>query len=79
MVIVNSLELAHQTIHQLKKLFPDTSIGIEQGSKRASYDSQVVIATYQSLYSKDRFKRFDPNQFKCIIVDELSTPLTIRP
>jgi len=70
MVIVNSVELAHQTIHQLKKLFPKTLVGTEQGAKQSSEDAEVVVATYQSLHSKERYRKFDPAHFKCIIVDE---------
>lgn len=70
MVIVNSVELAHQTIHQLKKLFPKTLVGIEQGAKQSSEDAELVVATYQSLHSKERYRKFDPAHFKCIIVDE---------
>ncbi|KAH9470607.1 hypothetical protein Pst134EA_007854 [Puccinia striiformis f. sp. tritici] len=70
MVIVNSVELAHQTIRQLQKLYPNTVVGTEQGSKRSPADAEVIVATYQSLHSKERFKKFDPAHFKCIIVDE---------
>ncbi|KAA1091648.1 hypothetical protein PGT21_036512 [Puccinia graminis f. sp. tritici] len=70
MVIVNSVELAHQTIRQLKKLFPNTLVGTEQGAKHSSEDAEVVVATYQSLHSKERYRKFDPAHFKCIIVDE---------
>ncbi|POV94533.1 hypothetical protein PSHT_16149, partial [Puccinia striiformis] len=67
MVIVNSVELAHQTIRQLQKLYPNTVVGTEQGSKRSPADAEVIVATYQSLHSKERFKKFDPAHFKCII------------
>ncbi|WAQ82663.1 hypothetical protein PtA15_3A26 [Puccinia triticina] len=70
MVIVNSVELAHQTIRQLKKLFPNTLVGTEQGAKHSSEDAEVVVATYQSLHSKGRYRKFNPAHFKCVIVDE---------
>ncbi|PLW22655.1 hypothetical protein PCASD_11883 [Puccinia coronata f. sp. avenae] len=70
MIIVNSVELAHQTLRQLKKLFPKTLVGTEQGAKHSSDDAEVIVATYQSLHSKERYRKFDPTHFKCIIVDE---------
>ncbi|MBW0482131.1 hypothetical protein O181_021846 [Austropuccinia psidii MF-1] len=69
-IIVNSIELAHQALNQLFHLFPQTSVSLEQGSHYASEHTKVIIATYQSLNSKQRYKRFEPSEFKCVIVDE---------
>lgn len=33
LIIVNSIELAHQTANQARKLLPDLSVEIEQGSR----------------------------------------------
>ncbi|CAH7683127.1 hypothetical protein PPACK8108_LOCUS16451, partial [Phakopsora pachyrhizi] len=71
MIIVNSLQLANQTISQLKKLHPKTVISLEQGKNLALEEAQVVVATYQSLNSKQRYKRFEPDSFGVIVVDEV--------
>lgn len=56
-------------------MFPYQSqlVGIEQGAKQSSEDAELVVATYQSLHSKERYRKFDPAHFKCIIVDEVES------
>ncbi|TKY87634.1 hypothetical protein EX895_003215 [Sporisorium graminicola] len=53
-------------------MFPDKSVEIEQGSKyKASGLADVTVATYQTLNrSQQRLDKFDPDDFKAVVVDE---------
>ncbi|EKM53554.1 uncharacterized protein PHACADRAFT_99640 [Phanerochaete carnosa HHB-10118-sp] len=70
LVIVNSVELARQTVLQARKLFPHLHIAVDQGSKRASPHADLTVATYQSLVKPDRLSAYDPRTLKAIVVDE---------
>ncbi|KAI0695173.1 P-loop containing nucleoside triphosphate hydrolase protein [Cytidiella melzeri] len=70
LVIVNSVELANQTADQTKRLFPEWTVEIEQGSQRASGLADLTVATYQTLLQPSRLTKFDPGALKAIIVDE---------
>ncbi|KIL70887.1 hypothetical protein M378DRAFT_183448 [Amanita muscaria Koide BX008] len=71
LIIVNSVELARQSAEHVAKLHPAWTVEIEQGSKhKASGLADVTVATYQTLLSKDRIQKFNPNAIKAVIVDE---------
>ncbi|KIS66081.1 double-stranded DNA-dependent ATPase [Mycosarcoma maydis] len=71
-IIVNSIELALQAANAVTSMFPEKSVEIEQGSKyRASGMADVTVATYQTLNrSQQRLDKFDPDEFKAVVVDE---------
>ncbi|KAI0048367.1 P-loop containing nucleoside triphosphate hydrolase protein [Auriscalpium vulgare] len=71
LVIVNSIELAHQAAAMAGRIRPDWSVEIEQGVKhKATGLADVTIATYQTLLQKQRLQKFSPDGLKAIIVDE---------
>ncbi|KAI5121287.1 hypothetical protein M0805_002330 [Coniferiporia weirii] len=71
LIIVNSIELARQSAEQVKKMFPDLSVEIDQGVKnKATGAADVTVATYQSLLREDRIAKFQTSKLKCVIVDE---------
>ncbi|PWZ01728.1 P-loop containing nucleoside triphosphate hydrolase protein [Testicularia cyperi] len=72
LVIVNSIELAIQAANSVTAAFPDKTVEIEQGSKfKASGFADVTVATYQTLNrSQERLAKFDPSNFKAVVVDE---------
>ncbi|CBQ70866.1 conserved hypothetical protein [Sporisorium reilianum SRZ2] len=72
LIIVNSIELALQAANAVTTMFPDKSVEIEQGSKyKASGLADVTVATYQTLNrSQQRLDKFDPDEFKAVVVDE---------
>ncbi|TFK30314.1 DEAD box family helicase [Coprinopsis marcescibilis] len=71
LVIVNSIELARQAAATAKHLFPEWTVEIEQGAKHtASGLADLTVATYQTLLNPLRLEKFQPKNFKAIIVDE---------
>ncbi|KAG8820411.1 hypothetical protein FRC17_010158 [Serendipita sp. 399] len=70
LIIVNSIELALQAANQVKRMYPGTSVEIEQGKNKASGHADVTVATYQTLMRGDRLLKFHVDKIKAIIVDE---------
>ncbi|KAL0951262.1 hypothetical protein HGRIS_007976 [Hohenbuehelia grisea] len=71
LIVVNSVELARQSADQVRTLFPDWTVEIEQGSQhKASGLADVTVATYQTLLRGERLKKFDKQYLKAVIVDE---------
>ncbi|KAF8306196.1 P-loop containing nucleoside triphosphate hydrolase protein [Clavulina sp. PMI_390] len=71
LIIVNSVELVRQTAESVRRLFPQLTVEIEQGSKNnASGFADVTVATYQTLLQPHRLEKFRPEHLKAIIVDE---------
>ncbi|KDN47737.1 ResIII-domain-containing protein [Tilletiaria anomala UBC 951] len=75
LILVSSIELALQAAKTVSSFYPDLLVEIEQGSKfKASGVADVTIATVQTLSrvgsGEERLQKFDPQQFKAVIVDE---------
>ncbi|KAI9632390.1 P-loop containing nucleoside triphosphate hydrolase protein [Dioszegia hungarica] len=71
LIITPSVELANQAEATARKMLgPEWSIEVEQGSRVATGQADVTIATYQTLSNLDRLQRFDPALFKLVIVVE---------
>ncbi|GAA5962963.1 hypothetical protein JCM3765_006731 [Sporobolomyces pararoseus] len=73
LIIVNSIQLAHQTHVAISRAYPDWHIEIEQGTKhKASGYADVTIATFQTLgrEGSKRLDKFETEYFKAVIVDE---------
>ncbi|CEP18073.1 hypothetical protein [Parasitella parasitica] len=78
LVLENRIELLHQVKAQISTFNPELDIQIEQSQNYANpLTTDVVVATVQTLIAKDtknksktRLERFDPKEFKAVIVDE---------
>lgn len=70
LIIVNSIELAIQAANQVKHIFPEKTVEIEQGKNIASGFAEVTVATYQTLARGDRLSKFPMERIKAVIVDE---------
>ncbi|GAN01279.1 DEAD/DEAH box DNA helicase [Mucor ambiguus] len=78
LVIAHRIELINQAKDQISKFNPKLTVDIEQGSNHCDPTStDVVVASVQSLNSKDkkdksklRMVKFNPKEFKAVIVDE---------
>ncbi|KIM25467.1 hypothetical protein M408DRAFT_74291 [Serendipita vermifera MAFF 305830] len=70
LIIVNSIELAIQAANQVKRIFPETRVEIEQGKNTASGFADVTVATFQTLSRGDRLYKFPVERTKAVIVDE---------
>ncbi|WVQ78706.1 hypothetical protein IAT38_000793 [Cryptococcus sp. DSM 104549] len=71
LIVVNSVELAEQAEAAAKRILGDGwTVEVEQGQRKASGSADITVATYQTLNNADRISKFDPSQFKLVIVDE---------
>lgn len=70
--VVHRFQIAKDAKETYQKVFNDSSIkfGILGGGKK-EIDSDFLFATFDSLYSKERFKSFKPDEFDYIVVDEV--------
>ena len=73
LILAHREELLNQAAHDLKLVAPELSSSIEQGENIAKMDANVIIASVPTLgrSSSDRIKKFDPDKFCCIVVDEM--------
>jgi ATP-dependent helicase IRC3 len=72
MVIAHRDELLEQAKKKLAAANPDLVIEIEKADKRASLRADVIVASTQTLSASKgkRLKRFDPSQFRIVVLDE---------
>ncbi|WWC68852.1 uncharacterized protein I206_102788 [Kwoniella pini CBS 10737] len=71
LIVVGSVELANQSELAARRILGDDwSIEVEQSKRTASGKADVTIATYQTLNNPERLAKFDPKDFKLVIVDE---------
>ena len=68
--LVHRGQLARQTRKSYQKIFgKNISMGLV-GAGYAEYDANYVFATVQTLNRDDHLKKYQPNNFDCIILDE---------
>jgi ATP-dependent helicase IRC3 len=67
--IAHRHELIDQAASKFRQYNPELTVGVERASDRACPDSDVVIGSLQSL-TPGRLKKFDPNRFRIIVIDE---------
>ncbi len=70
LVLVHRDKLVKQSYQKFVDYNPDLMISIEQADDRADPDSDIVIGSIQSLSRDTRLKRWDPQRFRIVIVDE---------
>ena len=70
MIIVHRRELVEQAAHHCRLAYPDRTVEVEMGNSSATGYGDIVVASIRSLMSQDRLYKFDPSQFKLILVDE---------
>ncbi|KAL1984633.1 hypothetical protein VTN96DRAFT_8855 [Rasamsonia emersonii] len=70
LIIVHRKELVEQAAHHCRLAYPDKMVEIEMANNKASGAADITIASIQTLLSKDRIKKFDPDRFKLVLVDE---------
>ncbi|KJE92142.1 ATP-dependent DNA helicase [Capsaspora owczarzaki ATCC 30864] len=72
LVLAHREELLVQAMHQVHKFNPHAKVGLEKAGFSAPPDCDVVVASVCTLGrdESERILRFDPNEFKLIIVDE---------
>ncbi|RYP38150.1 hypothetical protein DL767_002667 [Monosporascus sp. MG133] len=63
-------ELVEQAARHCSNAYPSKTVEIEMGNMHASGFADITIASVQSITSGDRIRKFDPNLFKLVLVDE---------
>ncbi|TYJ54631.1 hypothetical protein B9479_004665 [Cryptococcus floricola] len=71
LIVVSSVELAEQAEAAAKRLLgPGWTVEVEQARRSATGLADVTVATYQTLNKTERLSKFNPANFKLVIVDE---------
>ncbi|WVQ94455.1 hypothetical protein IAU59_001534 [Kwoniella sp. CBS 9459] len=71
LILVGKVELVNQAERQARRILgSDWSIEVEQAARHASGKADATIATYSTLCKAERLAKFDPSNFKLVIVDE---------
>ncbi|KAN0069080.1 P-loop containing nucleoside triphosphate hydrolase protein [Elaphomyces granulatus] len=70
LIIVHRKELVEQAAYHCSLAYPDKTVEIEMGNSTASGTADITIASIRSLLSKNRIKKYDPDRFKLVLVDE---------
>ncbi|KAJ9214968.1 hypothetical protein DTO166G4_3366 [Paecilomyces variotii] len=70
LIIVHRKELVEQAARHCRLAYPDRTVEIEMGNNKASGAADITIASIQSLVSRGRIEKFNPDRFKLVLVDE---------
>ncbi|KAJ1950721.1 DEAD DEAH box helicase, partial [Linderina macrospora] len=72
LVLAHREELLEQAARQIMRASPDLVVDIDQGRRMANPAADVIVASVPTLgrANSSRIKRFEPNRFKCIVIDE---------
>lgn len=70
LVLAHRKELVLQAKSTIETTYPGLDVQVEMSTERATDSAHVVVASVQSLVRKGRLDRFDPEDFKLIIIDE---------
>lgn len=72
LVLAHRTELLDQAHDKITSINPQLRVSVEQGKSVAALDADVVVASVPTLgrANSKRLARFDPREFKCIIIDE---------
>lgn len=69
MIIAHRRELVEQAARHCRQAYPDKIVEIEMGNDVARGHGDIIVASSLTL-ARGRFARFDPDDFKLILVDE---------
>ncbi|KAL2159873.1 hypothetical protein VTH06DRAFT_2006 [Thermothelomyces fergusii] len=70
LILAHRRELVEQAARHCSRTYPDKTIELELGKLAASGTADITVASLQSILSRDRYLKFDPDRFKLILVDE---------
>lgn len=71
MVLAHREELIYQAAQKIQHANPDLSVTIEMGRKKAEPGASVVVASIPTLLRGERLAKFDPKEFKLLVIDEV--------
>ena len=68
--LVHRYTLAKQVLTSFRKVFEDKkSMGIV-GAGYSDYEADYIFAMVETLHKADNLRKFDPEEFDCIVLDE---------
>ncbi|KAI5960588.1 irc3 [Candida pseudojiufengensis] len=70
LVLAHTEELIDQAAKKIRLMNPHLKVDIEMRSLKAEPNCDVVVASVPSLKTRKRLERFNPKEFKSIIIDE---------
>ena len=70
LVLAHTEELIDQAAKKIRLMNPGLKVDIEMRKLKASPEADVVVASVPSLVNRRRFEKFNPMEFKSIIIDE---------
>ncbi|KAK2630603.1 hypothetical protein QTJ16_001423 [Diplocarpon rosae] len=70
LILAHRQELVEQAARHCINAYPTKKVEIEMGSMHASGLADITVASIQSIVSGDRISKFDPKNFKLVLVDE---------
>ena len=74
--LVHRSTLAKQALTSFRKVFEDKkSMGIV-GAGYSDYEADYIFAMVETLHKADNLRKFDPEEFDCIVLDECHRAVT---
>ncbi|GJJ71409.1 ATP-dependent helicase IRC3 [Entomortierella parvispora] len=72
LILAHRQELLNQTRNHVLRSGAGLTVSIDQGKRMADMDADVIVASVPTLgrSNSDRINKYDPKEFKCIIIDE---------
>ena len=70
LILAHRRELVEQAARHCSNAYPDKTVDIEMGNMHSTGAADITIASVQSITSGERIDKFDPAQFKLVLVDE---------
>ncbi|KAG9241508.1 DEAD/DEAH box helicase-like protein [Calycina marina] len=70
LILAHRQELVEQAVRHCSHAYPTKTVDIEMGNMIASGAADITVASLQSIVSGDRIHKFNPNNFKLVLVDE---------
>lgn len=70
LILAHRRELVEQAAKQCRLRYPEKTVEIEMGNLKASGVADITVASIQSIHSQNRSEKFNPADYKLILVDE---------
>ena len=70
LVLAHKEELVQQAASTIQRISPDLKVDIDMRKLKPTPDADVIVASVPTLVRATRLHKYDPSEFKAIIVDE---------
>merc|ERR1712093_801075 len=70
LILAHRQELVEQAAQHCTNAYPTKTVEIEMGAMHASGSADITVASIQSIVSGSRISKFNPDDFKLVLVDE---------